>query len=127
LTLSLTFLDLGAAIACDEVCEPDPVSNTAFGPSSLVNNTTGISNTAFGADALTGNSGGSDNTAVGARTLDFITTTNGNTAVGSDCLPMNTGSFNTAVGEKVMWQNDAVPTVGDYNTGVGGEALSFNS
>jgi hypothetical protein len=127
LAFSLTFLGICSAIACDEICEPYPIFNTAFGAQSLENNTTGISDTAIGYFALGSNSTGSGNTGVGDGALSFITTGNGNTAVGSDCLAMSTGSFNTAVGEKVMFENDALPTVGDYNTGVGFEALSFTS
>ena len=127
LTFSLTFLGFYSAIACDETCEPYPIYNTAFGAQSLENNTTGISDTAIGYFALGSNSTGSGNTGVGDGALGLITTGNGNTAVGSDCLAMSTGSFNTAVGEKVMFGNDGPPTVGDYNTGVGFEALSFTS
>jgi hypothetical protein len=127
LGFGLSFLGIRSAIACDEICEAYPTFNTGFGYGSLVNKTTGISDTAFGYFALGDNTTGSDNTAVGEGALSFITTTSGNTAVGSDCLSMSTGSFNTAVGEKVMYENDALSTVGDYNTGVGGEALAFTS
>jgi len=127
LTFSLMFLGFSSAIACDETCEPYPIFNTAFGAQSLENNTTGISDTAIGYFALGSNSTGSGNTGVGDGALGLITTGNGNTAVGSNCLACSTASFNTAVGEKVMFGNDGPPTVGDYNTGVGFEALSFTS
>ena len=127
LGLSLSFLDIRSAIACDEICEAYPTFNTGFGYLSLVNKTTGISNAAFGYATLTDNTTGSDNTAVGIGALALPESSSGNTAVGSDCLAMNTGSFNTAVGEKVMWQNDAEVTTGSYNTAVGGEALAMNN
>ena len=73
-------------------------SNTAFGYSSLIANTTGASNVALGKDALVSNTTGNNNSAFGTSSLFDLTTGYNNTAIGAGSLANATGNDNTAVG-----------------------------
>src|SRR5690348_13554263 len=73
--------------------------NTAIGSSALFYNTTGNYNTATGTASLYTNNSGSFNTATGVVALHGNTTGSGNTANGHAALFLNSGSFNTAIGE----------------------------
>jgi hypothetical protein len=115
-------------------------TNTAFGKSSLIANTTGANNTSLGFESLLNNTSGGSNTSVGYRSLYSNTTgssntANGvfslfgnttgtsNTAYGWGSLALNTtGIRNTAVGESALFQN----TIGDDNVAVGRTALTGN-
>ena len=99
-------------------------SNTSWGVSALVNNTTGVYNTAVGANALTSNTTGYDNTANGEEVLYSNTTGSFNTANGYAALSSNTsGDANTANGGDAL----AFNSTGSYNTAIGGNVLYFNS
>ncbi len=100
-------------------------SNTLFGNTSMVSNTTGTYNTAIGHSVLNAASSSSGNTAVGALSL-INTTGSNNTAVGLNALAsLLTGSENTAIGT-----NADVNTGGMTNAtalGFGAVATSSNS
>lgn len=84
--------------------------NDAFGPLSLLNNTTGTANEAFGLDALRDNVSGNSNTAMGSNALQS-NTANNNTAFG------NVAGFTlTPANANVTGTND---TWIGYNTGPG--------
>ncbi len=98
-------------------------TNTAFGGSALINNTTGAFNTAFGNSALLTNVIGAGNTAVGYRTLT-TNTADWNTSFGYQGLASNTsGAYNTAVGYNTLATN----LTGSGNIGVGINALFNNT
>ena len=81
------------------------LSNTAFGESALIINTTGADNSAFGLSSLSSNITGSSNTAFGHEAL-FANTSSFNTAIGKHALRSNTtGSTNTAVGHQAAYSN----------------------
>lgn len=94
-------------------------SNSAFGVSALLSNTTGVSNTAVGFEALKFNLTGISNTAVGDQALEF-NTASANTAVGAASLLLNTtGSSNTACGGGTLSAN----LIGSSNVALGANAL----
>lgn len=96
-------------------------TNTVFGRTALVGNTTGTNNTAFGRNALESNSTGASNTAVGRQSLEDNTTGDLNVGVGLQALSGNTiGSSNVAIGYRALFAN----TEGNTNTGMGRHALS---
>lgn len=109
-------------------------TNTSFGESALVSNTTGGSNVAIGGQALNANTTQSrnvaigmfssrlatanDNTAVGATTLYNTTTGNNNVVVGKDAgYSITTGVGNIYLGVGIY------PTTGSNNIGIGLNAL----
>jgi hypothetical protein len=99
------------------------ITNTAFGSSALINNTTGSNNTANGVNALTANTSGSNNTAIGVSALRINTTGGNNTAVGFFALTNNiTGNSNTANGVGALQNNAA-----SNNTAVGFQAALSNN
>jgi hypothetical protein len=94
-------------------------SNSAFGVSALLSNTTGAANTAIGFETLKLNLTGDSNTAVGHQALEFNTAA-ANTAVGAASLLLNTtGSSNTACGGGSMAAN----LIGNSNAALGANAL----
>jgi hypothetical protein len=94
-------------------------SNSAFGVSALLSNTTGVSNTAIGYETLKLNLTGTSNTAVGDQALEF-NTASANTAVGAASLLLNTtGSSNTACGGGTLSAN----LIGNSNVAIGANAL----
>lgn len=97
--------------------------NTAYGSTSLKNNTTGASNTAIGEKALQNNTTGGNNTALGSGALYSNGSANNNTAVGFQSLNKNTSSDNTAVGYQSLFNN----VDGYQNTAIGGKALFSNT
>jgi hypothetical protein len=115
-------------------------SNTAVGRYSLYANTTGASNTVAGTMALSYNLTGSQNTASGAASLHYNLAGNGNVGLGAYALfnnktslstsppgPTDTSSsYNTAVGEKALYNNTTGASLG-INTGVGYLALYSNA
>ncbi len=115
--------------------------NTAFGSTSLKNNTTGTSNTAIGEKALQNNTTGTGNVALGSGALYSNTITSDNVAVGYQSLNANTdGVQNTAVGYHSMYFNTAgeansafglnalvSTTTGNNNTAIGVAALANNT
>ena len=99
-------------------------TNTSYGVSSLIANTTGNNGTAIGFQSLYNNTTGTSNTANGAQALHFNTNGVGNTAIGRVALYNNTtGNFNTAVGRNAMYSS----TIGSYNTSNGHQALFKNT
>lgn len=98
-------------------------TNTAYGTSALVANTTGASNSGFGYQALKSVTTNSDNTAFGTNALRDATGS-ANTAVGSAALIQNTtSSYNTAIGQTALFSN----TTGPQNTAIGYQALYANA
>jgi hypothetical protein len=98
-------------------------SNTAFGNSALIANTTGGSNTANGYQALLNNTTGSFNTANGYRALFLNTTGSSNTAIGRQALFNNTASNNTAVG----FESANANTTSTGITAIGYQALKLST
>lgn len=100
-------------------------NNLGLGFEALVNNTTGNRNTAAGYSPLRGAPGGSvgdDNTAAGTFAL-IQNSGSFNSALGYRALFNNTsGSYNTAMGFEALYNN----TINDYNTAVGNRALYSN-
>jgi hypothetical protein len=97
-------------------------TNTAFGNSALIANTTGSANTAYGNSALTANTTGSNNTAVGFQAF-LNGTGNENTAIGSFALSLGTsGTRNTAIGFESMFNN-----TGNFSVGIGYRSLKTNT
>jgi hypothetical protein len=97
--------------------------NSGFGEQSLINNSTGSFNSAVGVGALAGNVAGNNNTAVGyatlaAQNLNF----SDNTAIGYSALFGNSGSLNTAIGSRALFNNGT----GLFNVAVGSNSLSGN-
>jgi hypothetical protein len=96
-------------------------TNTAFGASALLDNTTGQNNTAVGDSALRRNRQGSNNTAVGSQSLLANFTGSRNTSFGSSALFTNvTGDDNLAIGYNALL---GVVT-GNNNLAIGNGALS---
>ena len=98
-------------------------SNTAFGTSALVLNTTSAYNSAFGANALSSYTGTNTyypnaNSAFGYKALAGLTTGSGNAAFGAGSLERNTGDWNAAMGASALASN----TTGYRNTSIGGGA-----
>lgn len=94
-------------------------SNTAFGQASLPASSGG-QNTAFGASTLQNNSTGSYNTSMGATSLVSNTTGNANTAYGQGSMLANaTGNNNTAVG----YQSLGSESVATNNVALGYQAM----
>jgi hypothetical protein len=84
----------------------------------------GTKNVALGDTALDAvQSGAENNVAVGASALSSVTTGNDNTAVGNFSLASTTGSQNTGVGQQALRFN----TSGQYNTAQGYRALFSNT
>jgi len=114
-------------------------SNTVFGESSLIGNSTGEYNTAIGANSMEFNSTGDNNTALGYDSLTSNLAGGFNTAIGSGSLSANTaGLNNTAVGATSLFSNSAGEgntaigqssleelTSGNYNTAVGAQTGGF--
>jgi hypothetical protein len=99
-------------------------SNTSFGMSALISNTTGNENTAFGMLALAYNTTGGDNTAFGWTALQSNTTGGSNSSFGWAALQSNTtGGSNSAFGVSTLESN----TTGVSNTAFGGGALLDNT
>ena len=90
--------------------------NTAIGFGALLANTTGTHNTAGGVYALSANTTGVTNTAFGQLALGSNTTGVGNHAFGYGTLSANTSGFrNIAIGSSTLWAN----TIGTGNIGIG--------
>jgi hypothetical protein len=119
-----------------------PGANTAEGINALhdVNTAVGINNTALGANALASDTTGYSNVAVGSRALASNTTGNFNIAIGTEALTNNNGSFNMAIGFRVLHMNTSGTsltgigatalrdnTTGYFNTAIGAEALRSNT
>jgi hypothetical protein len=99
-------------------------SNTAFGQSALVANTTGADNAAFGLSALSLNTTGQSNIALGRNALKYNTTGNYNVALGYRALYSNTtGNYNVALGQNALQSN----TTGYNNVALGNSALKCNT
>ena len=99
-------------------------TNTAFGASALLTNTTGVNNTAVGNNALKMTNGdgttGSYNVALGYSTLSANTTGSFNVASGANTLASNTsGNKNSAFGNQSLRMN----TTGGNNVGFGFSSL----
>jgi hypothetical protein len=97
-------------------------TNTAFGNSALIANTTGGSNTANGVNALAANTTGGDNTANGVNALALNASGTNNTAIGVQALFANNGANNTAIGRGALRNNTA-----SNNVAVGYEAAFTNT
>jgi hypothetical protein len=91
--------------------------NTSVGGSSLGVNTVS-DNTAVGFDALEKDTSGHDNTAVGYVALQLLVSGSDNVAIGSYTLDTTTGNYNTGVGYNAM----GPLTTGNYNIGLGYKA-----
>jgi len=98
-------------------------SNTSFGDSALVANTTGSNNTAFGFNSLIANTTGTTNTAIGSYSQRLITTESDNTSVGYAALYNTTAASNTAIGSYAMLTN----TTGSVNVAVGAQSMYNNT
>jgi hypothetical protein len=115
-------------------------TNSAFGASALLSNTTGFANAAMGYEALRNNTTGIYNSAVGFNTLKnnttgvlnsgsgylaLITNTTGgrNSAFGSTALYNNNGDSNSAFGDRALEYN----TTGAKNNAFGAESLYYNT
>ncbi len=90
-------------------------SNIGIGSNSLLSNISGGANVAVGIESMRYNYDGQNNVAVGGRSLYYNLTGDGNAGIGYDALYLNTGDFNTAVGENALNTN----TSGYNNTSVG--------
>ncbi|MCY7410754.1 MAG: T9SS type A sorting domain-containing protein [Chitinophagales bacterium] len=100
------------------------IDNTFLGNESGASNTTGYNNSALGNHALYSNTFGYINTAIGDSAMFSNVDGYVNTAVGDGALYSNTsGSKNTAVGAYTMHSN----TTGKVNTAIGGHALFSNT
>jgi hypothetical protein len=97
------------------------LANTAFGSSTLRDNTTGADNTGVGFFALRFNTTGTNNTAIGQGTLSANFTGNSNVALGRSALASNTNSSNTALGTYALASNVG----GSDNIGIGRETANF--
>jgi len=109
-------------------------TNTSFGESALVSNTTGGSNVAIGGQALNLNVTHSRNVAIGMFS-SRLATANDNTAVGANSLySKTTGGTNVAIGSDAGWGLTTgsgnvfagygiYPTTGSNNVGIGLNAL----
>ncbi|MDD5165366.1 MAG: hypothetical protein PHG25_02405, partial [Candidatus Pacebacteria bacterium] len=103
--------------------DPNGLSNTAIGYSTLGTATSSVENTAVGYNALANNAT-NFNTAVGTWSMYANTYGIDNTAIGGYSLRFNTtGSSSAAGGTSALQAN----TTGSYNTGFGKAALRFNS
>lgn len=108
--------------------------NTAMGSGSMSSNTSGLDNTAIGYNALKSNTTWRRSTAIGARAMENMNPSTDydfsrNTAVGVDALrgsnnlALNTGVYNTAMGDFCLGNNSS----GYYNTAVGAVSMVNNS
>jgi hypothetical protein len=98
-------------------------SNTAFGSSALLANTSGAGNTALGSATLLSNTTGLGNVAVGGTALRTNVSGNYNTATGVDALRLNaSGSYSVAVGSEAAYNSTA-----GSNTAIGYQALRANT
>ncbi len=98
-------------------------SNSAFGYSALINNSTGFSNTAKGSYSLYSNTTGIYNVAVGSGSLQQNATGSRNTGFGNGALFTNvSGENNTAAGHQALGRT----TVND-NTAFGWNAGAWVS
>jgi hypothetical protein len=96
--------------------------NTAIGANSMEFNSTGVNNTALGYDSLTSNLAGGFNTAIGSGSLSANTSGLNNTAIGATSLFSNSaGEGNTAIGQSSLEEL----TSGSYNTAVGAQTGGF--
>jgi len=96
-------------------------TNTAFGSSALIVNTTGQYNSAFGSDTLIANTSGGSNTAFGQLALSSNETGNWNSAFGVRSLNANTtGTRNSGYG----YDSGKTNTIGEYNSFLGFQADS---
>ena len=94
-------------------------SNSAFGTSALISNTTGAFNSAFGQSALALNIASTRNSAFGYASLQVNDTGGNNSAFGMASMQTNSsGSFNVAVGVSALNSN----TTASNNTAVGYQA-----
>jgi hypothetical protein len=97
--------------------------NVAYGPTSLVTNTTGSNNTALGQAVLQSNTTGAFNTAAGVGALNANSAGTANAALGSNALVRNTtGNNNVSVGDASTANN----TMGSNNTALGQGSLLQN-
>lgn len=96
-------------------------SNTAVGYYSLSANTASF-NTAFGSSSLRNNTSGTFNTAVGVSSQMMNTTGSSNTSLGYQSLMFSKGSGNVAIGQQAL-SND---TLGNYNVAVGYRSMNYN-
>jgi len=99
-------------------------SNTAFGYSSMMNNTTGNSNTALGVYSLINNSAGGNNIAIGNSTLRSNTTGSDNVVIGNSAFYNNNGDRNTIIGDRAGRQNS---TTSSDNVFIGYRAGYYES
>ncbi|MBN2267408.1 MAG: hypothetical protein JW725_03655, partial [Candidatus Babeliaceae bacterium] len=102
-------------------------SNTCVGNGAALALNAGSSNTAVGNSALAALTSGSHNTAAGDNAAASLTTSGYNVAIGYNAFKQaTTGSGNVAVGREAVAGLIASPTaIGDYNVGVGNNALSY--
>lgn len=105
--------------------------NTALGHRAFANNSIGTENVGIGYLSLLNNTEGNDNTSVGAYSLASFggtLTGNRNTAIGNHSLYFNTsGEYNIGIGYEAMSYNIINGnTTGSYNIGIGWRALSTN-
>jgi trimeric autotransporter adhesin len=98
-------------------------TNTAFGGSVLLLNSSGHRNTAIGSEALSDNTTGTWNTAVGRWALRYNARGNDNVGVGFVALRDNQGHHNTVVGTAAMMYN----TMGYSNVAMGASALHYST
>jgi len=89
------------------------ITNTAFGNSSLPNNTS-VSNSAFGSFSLGQNTAGFGNVGIGYEALR-VNNGNYNTSIGHSSLTLATGDQNTALG----WRALDLLTAGGGNIAIG--------
>ena len=100
------------------------IGNTAFGESSLKNNTVGSENTALGYASLLSNTTGSYNIGVGFATLNQNTIGNYNVAIGYQSAHSNIEqSENVSIGYKSLYSNIS----GRQTVAIGHEALTNNT
>lgn len=99
-------------------------TNTVFGYSSLLSNTTGFQNTSIGHGSLYSNVVGNDNVSIGYSSLYFNTSGYSNTSVGSLTLQSNTsGNHNVAIGYESLQLN----STGSNNTSIGSFTSQLNT
>lgn len=100
--------------------------NSALGSYALLNNTSGYDNTGVGIESLRNNTTGYGNTAVGERSGYNNTTAYGNTSIGRYAIYNNlNGLENVGVGDSVLF--GSTTNVGSYNVAVGNRVLFNNT
>ena len=101
-------------------------NNTAFGYSSMQNNSTGYSNTSFGDYSLNTNSTGSQNVAIGHTSQQYNQSGGQNTSVGCSSFSNSNSkdvSWNTCIGYNTNSYGNTNTAIG-YNANCGGYSNS---